>query len=257
MLADYAENPPPGHVIDDPTVHLADARVFAFGPTHDRCYQPPAMVRALEKWRALETETGLRTDFCLLRAGECRELSPPLREERVADQAGAGSALPAHIADQLNALLQRRWQPHRCWVPPLSHEYHDRKSELTEICLCFEMPILIVNLMCGGRYDGPGECVRHVFGHRGQVKPAPPSKVAGAARYWLRIDASEFVTSNNTAAGMRSSAWLFGAAAVASFVAAVLAEIYLCDVCSCRALLLRRHGRGQCHRGAKATECAS
>ena len=30
-------------IIDDPTIHLAAARVFVFGPTHDRCYQPPAM----------------------------------------------------------------------------------------------------------------------------------------------------------------------------------------------------------------------
>jgi hypothetical protein len=35
-----------------------------------------------------------------------------------------------------------------------------------------------------------------------------------------------------------------GAAAVASFLAAVLAEIYLCDVCSCQEIL-RCNGRGQ------------
>jgi hypothetical protein len=35
-----------------------------------------------------------------------------------------------------------------------------------------------------------------------------------------------------------------GAAAVASFLAAVLAEIYLCNVCSCQEML-RRNGRGQ------------
>jgi pyrroline-5-carboxylate reductase len=35
----------------------------------------------------------------------------------------------------------------------------------------------------------------------------------------------------------------FGAAAVASFLAAVMTEIYLCDVCSCQELL-RRNGRG-------------
>ena len=40
MLAQYAETAPN---VDDPKVHLADARVFSFGPTHDRCYQPPAM----------------------------------------------------------------------------------------------------------------------------------------------------------------------------------------------------------------------
>ena len=43
LLHAYAENPPAGHVIDDPKVHLANARTFVFGPTHDRCYQPPAM----------------------------------------------------------------------------------------------------------------------------------------------------------------------------------------------------------------------
>jgi hypothetical protein len=34
-----------------------------------------------------------------------------------------------------------------------------------------------------------------------------------------------------------------GAASVASFLAAVLAEIYLCNVCSCQEIL-RRNGRG-------------
>ena len=34
-----------------------------------------------------------------------------------------------------------------------------------------------------------------------------------------------------------------GAASVASFLAAVLTEIYLCDVCSCQQIL-RRNGRG-------------
>jgi hypothetical protein len=34
-----------------------------------------------------------------------------------------------------------------------------------------------------------------------------------------------------------------GAASVASFVAAVLAEIYLCNVCSCQEVL-RRNGHG-------------
>ena len=29
-------------------------------------------------------------------------------------------------------------------LPPPSHKYHDRRSGLTEICLCFEMPILIL-----------------------------------------------------------------------------------------------------------------
>eukprot|EP00756_Hemistasia_phaeocysticola_P050735 Hpha_TRINITY_DN25924_c0_g1::TRINITY_DN25924_c0_g1_i1::g.185476::m.185476 len=40
LLQHYAETAPN---VDDPRVHLPAARVFAFGPTHDRCYQPPAM----------------------------------------------------------------------------------------------------------------------------------------------------------------------------------------------------------------------
>eukprot|EP01049_Picozoa_sp_SAG25_P015028 SAG25_NODE_2891_length_1331_cov_0.860390_1_plen_106_part_00 len=37
---------------------------------------------------------------------------------------------------------------------------------------------------------------------------------------------------------------LAGAVAVASFVAAILTEIYLCNVCSCQEIV-RRNGRGQ------------
>ena len=40
MHSQYAET---ADGVDDPRVHLAGARVFSFGPTHDRCYQPPAM----------------------------------------------------------------------------------------------------------------------------------------------------------------------------------------------------------------------
>jgi hypothetical protein len=40
---------------------------------------------------------------------------------------------------------------------------------------------------------------------------------------------------------------VWGAAAVASFLAAVFTEIYLCGVCSCQETL-RRNGRGQCTR---------
>ncbi|KAL1500433.1 hypothetical protein AB1Y20_013090 [Prymnesium parvum] len=39
-LGRYAEG---AAAVDAPAVHLARARTFAFGPTHDRCYLPPAM----------------------------------------------------------------------------------------------------------------------------------------------------------------------------------------------------------------------
>ena len=40
LLCQYAET---ATGVDDPRAHLVHARVFAFGPTHDRCYVPPAM----------------------------------------------------------------------------------------------------------------------------------------------------------------------------------------------------------------------
>jgi len=39
-LGEYAERTAG---VDEPHTHLARARVFAFQPTHDRCYLPPAM----------------------------------------------------------------------------------------------------------------------------------------------------------------------------------------------------------------------
>jgi hypothetical protein len=51
-------------------------------------------------------------------------------------------------------------------------------------------------------------------------------------------------------------AWANGAAAAASVLAAVLTEIYLCNVCSCHAIL-RRNGRGQaCNRATAAAATA-
>jgi hypothetical protein len=44
-----------------------------------------------------------------------------------------------------------------------------------------------------------------------------------------------------------------GAASVASFVASVLTEIYLCNVCSCQEIL-RRNGRGQAPRFTITTQ---
>lgn len=53
----YAEAPPTGHVIDDPKVHLTGARVFSFGPTHDRYGNtcPPALRSASSHFTSSET----------------------------------------------------------------------------------------------------------------------------------------------------------------------------------------------------------
>jgi hypothetical protein len=47
-----------------------------------------------------------------------------------------------------------------------------------------------------------------------------------------------------------------GAAAVASFSAAILTEIYICYVCSCQGIL-RRNGRGQALEAEDAQRCAT
>lgn len=58
MLAEYAETA--AHV-DDPRVHLADARTFVFGGTHDRCYKPPAMANvAAFYWKYAKRSTQIK-----------------------------------------------------------------------------------------------------------------------------------------------------------------------------------------------------
>jgi hypothetical protein len=52
-------------------------------------------------------------------------------------------AMPAPQVIQVLLHGSKRWW----WYHLLRHKYHDRNSGLTEICLCFEVPILIVNLM--------------------------------------------------------------------------------------------------------------
>ena len=62
VLAEYAEN---ADNVDDPNLHLANARSFVFSPTHDRCYKPPAManVAALYwKYAAHNTQVKLVDD---------------------------------------------------------------------------------------------------------------------------------------------------------------------------------------------------
>jgi hypothetical protein len=76
----------------------------------------------------------------------------------------------------------------------------------------------------------------------------PPPR--GPRRRWRRCGRSSAAASARTG-GVRAQPSHTaerrpGAAAVASFLAAVLTEIYLCDVCSCHEIL-RRNGRGSLH----------
>jgi len=58
VLAAYAET---AANVDDPRVHLAHARAFVFGPTHDRCYQPPAMANvAAFYWKYASRSTQVK-----------------------------------------------------------------------------------------------------------------------------------------------------------------------------------------------------
>ena len=139
VLGDYAEK---ADNVDDPKIHLANARVFSFGPTHDRCYQPPAMENV--------------ANFHLRYVKESSQVK----------------------------LVEDQPFPHT--LPTNSTPYFNNNSNNT-----------------GAGYDGPGECLKHVFGRGERLWAAP--KVDGSL--WLRMNVSEFVT--DLGVGMKPSAWLF------------------------------------------------
>ena len=128
LLHAYAENPPPGHIVDDPTVHLADARTFVFGPTHDRCYQPPAMENVAR--------------FKLRYAKDSSQVK----------------------------LVEDQPFPHT--LPTNSTAYYNDDNNHT-----------------GAGYDGPGECLKHVFGYGQRLYPTTERVV----KFWQRVNVSEFV----------------------------------------------------------------
>jgi len=138
-LAKYAEGT---EGVDDPRVHLADDRVFVFGPTHDRCYQPPAM-------------------------------------ENVANF----HKIYAANAEQIK-LVEDQPFPHT--LPTNSTPYFNTNHNST-----------------GAGYDGPGECLRHVFGRGERLYPSPELDASA----WQRLNVSEFVPDKGV--GMKGSAWLF------------------------------------------------
>jgi hypothetical protein len=57
----------------------------------------------------------------------------------------------------------------------------------------------------GAGYDGPGECLKHVFGYGERLYPTTEN----VEKYWLRIDVREFVQEKDRQQGMTDSAWLF------------------------------------------------
>jgi len=138
-LYNYTET---AHDVDDPRVHLADARTLSFGPTHDRCYQPPAM-------------------------------------ENVANYY-------LHYAENASQVLLVEDQPFPHTLPTNSTPYFNHSEP--------------------AMYDGPGECVKHVFGHGKRLYPSNPDSKAHQ-QYWLRINATEFVT--DLGIGSLPSAFLF------------------------------------------------
>jgi hypothetical protein len=139
MLGHYAET---AANVDDPRIHLADARTFSFGPTHDRCYQPPAMENV--------------ADFYLKYAKSSEQVK----------------------------LVEDQPFPHT--LPTNSTPYFNDVLNST-----------------GAGYDGPGECLKHVFGHGKRLYPVEKADPS----WWKRMNVSEFVT--DLGVGMKTGAWLF------------------------------------------------
>eukprot|EP00933_Yihiella_yeosuensis_P006300 TRINITY_DN11099_c0_g1_i2.p1 TRINITY_DN11099_c0_g1~~TRINITY_DN11099_c0_g1_i2.p1 ORF type:complete len:755 (-),score=103.78 TRINITY_DN11099_c0_g1_i2:308-2572(-) len=142
-LAEYAET---AADVDDPVVHLAGARVFAFEPTHDRCYQHPAVENVANFYRRYAKDSS---------------------QIRLVDD-----------------------QPFPHTLPTNDTPYFNHST--------------------AAGYDGPGECLRHVFGHMRPLKPAVSADLVNrfsVARAWHRVDVSEFVS--DTGVGLGRFAWLF------------------------------------------------
>eukprot|EP01047_Picozoa_sp_COSAG01_P063398 COSAG01_NODE_8210_length_2874_cov_1.873514_2_plen_110_part_00 len=89
----------------------------------------------------------------------------------------------------------------------------------------------VVPLVMEGAPPPPSRGAGRVLTTSSAVGPGSPGFRAKVGWLYRKGDAAD-------------GAGLGGAAAVASFSAAVLTEIYLCNVCSCPKML-RRNGRGQ------------
>jgi hypothetical protein len=114
--------------VDDPVAHLKDARVFAFGPSRDRCYRRGSMENVAEFYRTFSRD--------------------PAQVKLVTDQ------------------------PFPHTLPRNSTPYFNSSTP--------------------AGYDGPGECLRHVFGK--PSKPlAPAVPTIPTKDNWLIFDQSEFV----------------------------------------------------------------
>ena len=140
-LTYYAET---SENIDDPKLYLKNARVFVFGPTHDRCYQPPAMDNVAQfhlKYATNSSQIKLVTD-----------------------------------------------QPFPHTLPTNTTPYFNDNGNYT-----------------GAGYDGPGECLNHVFGYgtRSRLWASPNVNIS----WWRRVNVSQFIS--DTGVGMRTGAWLF------------------------------------------------
>jgi len=139
LLAEYAESHPD---VDDPVTHLGSARAFVFGPTHDRCYQPPAMENVASFYK--------------------RYAKDPSQIKLVEDQ------------------------PFPHTLPTNSTPYFNHSTP--------------------AGYDGPGECLRHVFGHSTPLLPAVPEL---EGHHWQAFDQTEFIAEGSKGMGIMPLGWLF------------------------------------------------
>eukprot|EP01047_Picozoa_sp_COSAG01_P023244 COSAG01_NODE_1401_length_10450_cov_100.148198_12_plen_300_part_00 len=131
---------------------------------------------------------------------------------------------------------------------------HEQNSGLAEVELRFERPILTrvrVEIMGLGKYENVGKSqpvlimINPIIFTRTRTDAAEQDS-SGVKSGLVRLATAPTVTQAQFAQLVRAEAGLrvrLGAAAVASFLAAVSAEMYLCNVCSCQEIL-RRNGRG-------------
>jgi hypothetical protein len=100
-----------------------------------------------------------------------------------------------------------------------------RRHPHTPVCAPINSPLMIVNPACAGGGAG-GETLDELEGYARSMFAGVVASPTGATAKQSHV------------VGPGA-----GAASVASFVASVLTEMYLCNVCSCQRIL-RRNGRG-------------
>jgi hypothetical protein len=135
-------------------------------------------------------------------------------------------------------LAPPRPQPWRHCTSPLFSYYAPPVSRVVH------PPRTLVHLpaLCSPEYEierAHAHAHAHAQAHTLVTQLCLAARPAGPCRVWVKRQAIPGLAMSRSIGDK-----LAGAAAIASFLAGVWAEIYLCNVCSCQEIL-RRNGRGQ------------